>query len=163
MKQALFSLALLLAACDSATDKKPVSAPLERSQVVEATGAQTATAPAPVTPVVASSAPKAPRAICAGQMSAPGRAAPKKPLSQNVAGGESASLNWLAVIVLGVLTQFAVAVVQLDNMRPQALALFVFTTAFAATVVLFGLGERPFSGRAINDAPMRAAFASAAR
>jgi hypothetical protein len=78
-----------------------------------------------------------------------------------LAGGESAALNWLAVIVLGVLTQFAVAVVQLDKMRPQALALFVFTTAFAATVVLIGLGERPFSGRAINDAPLRAAIASA--
>jgi hypothetical protein len=75
-----------------------------------------------------------------------------------LAGGESAALNWLAVIVL---TQFAVAVVQLDKMRPQALALFVFTTAFAATVVLIGLGERPFSGRAINDAPLRAAIASA--
>ena len=78
-----------------------------------------------------------------------------------LAGGESAALNWLAVIVLGVLTQFAVAVVQLDKMRPQALALFVFTTAFAATVALIGLGERPFSGRAINDAPLRAAIASA--
>jgi thiol-disulfide isomerase/thioredoxin len=89
VKHAIFSLALLLGACDSANDKKPVSAPLERSQVVEAKGAQTS-APKPVTPVVASSAPKAPRAICAGQMSAPGRAAPKKPLSQNVASAESA-------------------------------------------------------------------------
>jgi hypothetical protein len=80
-----------------------------------------------------------------------------------LAGGESATLNWLAVIVLGVLTQFAVAVVQLDKVRPQALALFVFTTAFAATVVLIGLGERPFSGRAINDAPLRTAIASASR
>lgn len=91
MKHALCTLALLALACDSASDKKPVSAPLERSQVVEAKGAQARPpAPATVTPVVASSAPKAPRAICAGQMSAPGRAAPKKPLSQNVAAGESA-------------------------------------------------------------------------
>ena len=78
-----------------------------------------------------------------------------------VAGGVSAPLNWLAVIVLGLLTQVAVAIVQLDKMRPQALALFVFTTAFAATVALIGLGERPFSGRAISDAPLRAAIASA--
>jgi thiol-disulfide isomerase/thioredoxin len=88
MKQAIFWLALLLAGCDSVADKKPVSAPLERSQVVEAKGAQTAV-PKTVTPVVASSARKAPRALCAGQMSAPGRAAPKKPLSQNVASGET--------------------------------------------------------------------------
>lgn len=88
MKQALLGLALLLAGCDAVADKKPVSAPLERSQVVEAKGTQTAV-PKPVTPVVASSAPKAPRALCAGQMSAPGRAAPKKPLSQNAASGET--------------------------------------------------------------------------
>ena len=76
MKQHLFSIALLLAACESPSDKKPVSAPLERSQVVEAKGAQAApVAPTPVTPAVAS-APKAPRALCAGHMSGPGHAAP---------------------------------------------------------------------------------------
>jgi thiol-disulfide isomerase/thioredoxin len=91
MKRALCSAALLLAACESPSDKKPVSAPLERSQVVEAKGASAApVAPTLVTPVVASAAPKAPRAICAGQLAGPGRAAPKKPLSQNVAGGEAA-------------------------------------------------------------------------
>jgi hypothetical protein len=78
-----------------------------------------------------------------------------------LADTSSAPLNWVAMLVLGVLTQFAVAVVQLDKMRPQALALFVFTAAFAATVAVIGLGERPFSGRAITDAPLRAAIASA--
>jgi len=78
-----------------------------------------------------------------------------------LAGGVSARLNWLAVIALGILTQIAVAIVQLDKIRPQALALFVFTTAFAGTIALIGLGERPFSGRPINDAPLRAAIASA--
>ena len=55
--------------------------------------------------------------------------------------GESDSMSWLAMLILGVLTQVAVAVVQLDRLRPQALALFVFTSAFAATVVLIGLSE----------------------
>ena len=50
-------------------------------------------------------------------------------------------MSWLAMLILGVLTQVAVAVVQLDRLRPQALALFVFTSAFAATVVLIGLSE----------------------
>jgi thiol-disulfide isomerase/thioredoxin len=99
MKRSLCAVALVplalvalgLAACDSPGDKKPVSAPLERSQVVAAKGTSAPVVTAtPVIPVVASSAPKAPRAICAGQMSAPGRAAPKKALSQNVASGESA-------------------------------------------------------------------------
>ena len=79
-----------------------------------------------------------------------------------LAGDESAPLTWLATLMLGVLTQIAVAIVQLDRIRPQALALFVFTTAFAMTVVLIGLGERPFSGRAIDDSPLREAVASAA-
>ena len=75
--------------------------------------------------------------------------------------GISDPMNWLAMLILGVLTQVAVAVVQLDKIRPQALALFVFTTAFAATVVMIGLSERPFSGRAIDDVALRAAIASA--
>lgn len=70
-------------------------------------------------------------------------------------------VNWLGVLILGVLTQVAVAVVQLDRMRPQALALFVFTTAFAATIVLIGINERPFAGRTIDDGPIRSAIASA--
>ena len=76
--------------------------------------------------------------------------------------GISNPMNWLAVLVLGVLIQIAVAVVQLERMRPQALALFVFTTAFAATVVLVGLSERPFSGRPIDAAALRAVVALAA-
>ena len=75
--------------------------------------------------------------------------------------GISNPMNWLAVLVLGVLTQIAVAVVQLEKMRPQALALFVFTAAFAATVVLIGLSERPFAGRPIDAAALRAVVAMA--
>jgi hypothetical protein len=78
-----------------------------------------------------------------------------------LAGDISAPLNWLAVIALGVLTQIAVAVVQLDKIRPQALALFVFTTAFATTVALIGLGERPFSNTIIDLSPLSEAIASA--
>jgi hypothetical protein len=77
--------------------------------------------------------------------------------------GVSGPMNWLAMLILGVLTQVAVAVVQLERLRPQALALFVFTTAFAATVVLIGLGERPFAHGEISDFPLRSALASAIR
>jgi hypothetical protein len=74
--------------------------------------------------------------------------------------GVSDPMSWLAMLVLGVLTQIAVAVVQLERLRPQALALFVFTTAFAATVVLIGLARNPFSGEEIRNR-CRAAVASA--
>jgi thiol-disulfide isomerase/thioredoxin len=86
-------LALGAAACDSPGDKKPVSAPLERSQIVEAKAGDRPAGPSKpteLTPAAASAPPKAPRALCAGQMASPGRAAPKKPLSQSVAGGEAA-------------------------------------------------------------------------
>jgi thiol-disulfide isomerase/thioredoxin len=75
--------------CDN-SDKPAVSAPQERSQIVAAKAGDAPPKPtaAEVVPVVASAAPKAPRALCAGQMSAPGRAVPKKPVSQSVASGE---------------------------------------------------------------------------
>lgn len=79
---------------------------------------------------------------------------------RTLSGDISSPMSWLAVIALGVLTQIAVAVVQLDKARPQALALFVFTTAFALTVALIGAGERPFSGRMIDDEPLREAMTS---
>jgi hypothetical protein len=71
-------------------------------------------------------------------------------------------LDWYAMLVLGILTQIAVAVVQLEKMRPQALALFVFTTAFAATVVLIGLTDRSFLDDTTATAPLVAALESAA-
>lgn len=73
--------------CDN-TDKPQVSAPQERSQIVAAKAGDTPPKAADVVPVVASAAPKAPRALCAGQMSGPGRNVPKKPVSQSVASGE---------------------------------------------------------------------------
>jgi hypothetical protein len=73
--------------------------------------------------------------------------------------GTSEPMNWLAMVILGVLTQIAVVVVQLERVRPQALALFVFTTAFAATAVLVGLSNDPISKS--DRAPFRAAVASA--
>jgi hypothetical protein len=83
-------------------------------------------------------------------------------LRLSLTAGISDPMNWFAMLVLGFLTQVAVAVVQLEKMRPQALALFVFTTAFAATVALVGLSERPFSGRQIDDAVLRSTVTSAA-
>jgi hypothetical protein len=82
---------------------------------------------------------------------------------RTLSGDTSSPLAWFAVIALGVLTQIAIAVVQLDKPRPQTLALFVFTTAFALTITLIAIGERPFSGRIIDDEPLREALASVSR
>jgi thiol-disulfide isomerase/thioredoxin len=78
------------AACNTSDDKKPPSVTLERSQVVAAKPGEATTAVAAAPTAVASAAPKPPRVLCAGQLSTPGRAAPKKPISQYVASGEAA-------------------------------------------------------------------------
>jgi thiol-disulfide isomerase/thioredoxin len=76
--------------CDSRAEPQ-VSAPQERSQIVAAKPASAPAEPPPaVVPVVASGVPKPPRAICAGQMSKPGRTLAKKSVSQSVASGEPA-------------------------------------------------------------------------
>jgi len=54
-----------------------------------------------------------------------------------------------------------VAVVQLDKLRPQVLALVVFTAGFAVIVALVGLGERSFTGYEIDDGSLRSALTSA--
>jgi thiol-disulfide isomerase/thioredoxin len=85
-----FGAASVSFGCDSPGDKKPVSAPLERSQIVEAKAGDVApTQPAQMLPVAASSPPKPPRVLCAGQMSGAGRTLTKKSVSQSVAAGET--------------------------------------------------------------------------
>lgn len=91
MKDLLLSaaLGLVLCGCDSRAEPH-ASAPQERSQIVAAKpGVAPASSPPAVVPVAASQAPKAPRALCAGQMASPGRSLPKKSISQSVASGES--------------------------------------------------------------------------
>jgi hypothetical protein len=109
-------------------------------------------------PLIAAAPPTAHQAIVNGLVQI--RQARLERIS--LTSGISDPVNWLGMLILGIWTQVAVAVVHLDRLRPQALALFVFSTAFAVTVVLIGLGERPSSGRQIDDAPLRAAIASAA-
>jgi thiol-disulfide isomerase/thioredoxin len=90
--------ALALAGCDNPGDKKPVSAPQERSQIVEAKAGTAAPAhPAEVVQAAASGPPKPPRVLCAGQMSGAGRSVAKKPVSQSVASGEAALPEGLAL------------------------------------------------------------------
>jgi thiol-disulfide isomerase/thioredoxin len=77
-------LALLAAGCPD-SDKKPPTVTRDRSQAVLGSGA-----PEPATPIATASAPvakKTPRQLCAGQMSKPGRDAPKKAISRTAAPG----------------------------------------------------------------------------
>jgi hypothetical protein len=80
---------------------------------------------------------------------------------RTLTAGTQNHMNWVAMLVLGFLTQVAVAVVQLERLRPQALALFVFTTAFAATVALIGLGQQSIFAGGLDPTPLQAALATA--
>ena len=54
--------------------------------------------------------------------------------------------KWATVLVLAVLTQVGIGLVQLDRSRPQAVALFTFTTAAVVTLGLLAGREKPFDG-----------------
>ena len=87
--QWLLASALVSIGCDELSDKKPVSAPLERSQVVQAKANPAGVSSSVSSSKAAASAtPKAPRSLCAGQLSGPGKLAPKRPVSQAAAPGE---------------------------------------------------------------------------
>jgi thiol-disulfide isomerase/thioredoxin len=87
--QWLLGVALAGTGCDDFGDKKPVSAPLERSQVVAAKASPSSmSSPIASSKGVASAARKPARSLCGGQLSTPGKPAPKKPVSQAAAPGE---------------------------------------------------------------------------
>jgi hypothetical protein len=54
--------------------------------------------------------------------------------------------KWVSVLILALLTQFTVALVQLERPAPQAAALAVFTVAAVVALGLIALQEQPFAG-----------------
>lgn len=70
--------------------------------------------------------------------------------------GERLSINqhrvddtkWLALLILGVLTQMAIGIVHLDRPRAQLAALAIFTAGLISTLGLVAVHEWPFDGPA---------------
>ena len=56
-------------------------------------------------------------------------------------------VKWTGVILVGVLTLFAIAFVQSGNRLAAALALWLFASAMACSLVLIASQDRPFSGQ----------------
>jgi hypothetical protein len=56
-------------------------------------------------------------------------------------------VKWAAVIALGLLTVLAIAFVHSGNRVTTALAMGIFATAVAITLVLIASQDRPFSGQ----------------
>ncbi|PZA09612.1 hypothetical protein DNX69_22865 [Rhodopseudomonas palustris] len=58
----------------------------------------------------------------------------------------TSDLKWISVLILGVVTQIALALVHLDKQRPMIAALSVFATGAIVALGLIALQEDPFSG-----------------
>jgi hypothetical protein len=56
-------------------------------------------------------------------------------------------VKWTGVILVGVLTLFAIAFVQSGNRLAAAIALWLFASAMACSLVLIASQDRPFSGQ----------------
>lgn len=88
----------LLGGCEADPSKKVSNAPRERSQAIaDHAPANSGAAPKVTAAAVASVAPKAPRALCAGQLGEPGKTFPKKPIGRSAAAGAPEVPESLAV------------------------------------------------------------------
>lgn len=72
-----------------------------------------------------------------------------------LSGSHSNTGKWLLLLFLGFMTQVAISVVHLDKPRAQALALSIFTTAMAVTLLLMAGMDQPFTSPfAVSPAPI---------
>jgi len=73
-----------------------------------------------------------------------------------LAADRTNDIKWQIVLILGVMTQIAVAVVHLQKRNPQIAALAVFTVAMVIALGLIAIQERPFAGEVrIGAAPLQ--------
>ena len=63
-----------------------------------------------------------------------------------LSGDRTNGLKWITVLMLGVMTQVAIGLVQLQKRSAQAAALVVFSVAAVLTLGRIGLQQRPFAG-----------------
>ena len=63
----------------------------------------------------------------------------------HVVESHSDPYKWIAVILLGLLTQIAIAMIHLDNSRAQGAAVTVFTIAFVVTLSVLAAHESPLA------------------
>jgi len=69
-------------------------------------------------------------------------------------------LKWLTVLILGIITQVAIALVHIERSRAQAAALTVFTVALVAALSLVAEQEQPFAGAVqVSPAPIASVLA----
>lgn len=62
----------------------------------------------------------------------------------NLANDVTAPIKWIAILVLGALTQIALLLVHVDNQRAMRAAIGLFTVAFSFCLVIVALFDAPF-------------------
>jgi hypothetical protein len=55
--------------------------------------------------------------------------------------------NWVALLLLGLLAQVAIATVHTGQPRPMALALVIFSVGMAVATGVVAVNDRPFTGQ----------------
>ena len=76
----------------------------------------------------------------------------------SLASDQTDRLNWATVLLLGLFTQLAIALVHLERPNAQAAALFVFSLAAVVALGLIALQDHPFKGTIrISPAPLQRA------
>jgi hypothetical protein len=72
-----------------------------------------------------------------------------------IAADGSNSLKWIAVLLLGVLTQLAIALVHLERPRPQIAAIALFSVAAVVALALIAMQDWPFASAVqVSRAPL---------
>lgn len=78
-----------------------------------------------------------------------------------LASDRTNTIKWLTVLILGVITQFAIALVHLERPRAHGAGVAVFSLAAIVALGLIALQEHPFSGEiAISPASLEDALAT---
>jgi hypothetical protein len=62
-----------------------------------------------------------------------------------LAGDHTDEIKWAALLILGLVSQIAIAAVHLEMPRPQIAALTIFSAAAVIGLGLVAIQERPFS------------------
>lgn len=72
----------------------------------------------------------------------------------NLANDVTAPIKWVAIMVLGALTQIALLLVHVDNARAMRAAVGLFTVAFSFCLVIVTIFDAPFE-MVLSDEPAR--------
>ncbi|KAA5603048.1 DUF4239 domain-containing protein [Blastochloris sulfoviridis] len=81
-----------------------------------------------------------------------------------LASDRTNDIKWLTVLILGIITQFAIALVHLERPRAHGAGVAVFSLAAIVALGLIALQEHPFNGAIrISPAPLENALATVSR